>query len=131
MINPRRHDRFTRPGAATMLPVGVEEGAGGLHAPIILRGFHRRMVFGLAALPARRRRRPGADRPLEPDHGCRRRRHGALPVAGLDRAAWLHHAARHLSPADDGAALVLAAVLQFADAAFDLLPWRLCHSRHL
>ena len=50
---------------------------------------------------------------------------------GLDSAARLHHPARHLPPGNAGAALVLPQILQFADAAFDLLLSWLRHSRHL
>src|SRR5262249_31676020 len=52
-------------------------------------------------------------------------------LAGLDRAGRLRHAERHVRPAAAGAPLVLAPVLQLADAVFDLLPSRLCHPRQL
>src|SRR5579862_525172 len=133
-INRRRRARFfARPGGATMpAALTTRNALGDCNAPVALRGRHRRMGFGFAALwPARRGRGRREHRPLEPDHVGQRRRRGALPLAGLDRPAWLHHAAWHLSPANDGAALVLAALLQFADAVFDFLPRRLRHSRHL
>ena len=42
-------------------------------------------------------------------HGSHRRRRAALQLAGVDRAARLHHAARHLSSATAGGALVFEA----------------------
>src|SRR5580704_6488362 len=105
---------------------------GDCNAPVASRDCHRRLVFDLRAL-LRTCRGLGRRqcRPRQPDYGGQRRRHAALQLAGLDRPAGLHHAARQLSPANDGAALVLAPLLQLADAVFDLLPWRLRHSRHL
>jgi len=51
-------------------------------------------------------------------------------VAGIDRAPWLHHAARQL-PSDAAAShVVFAQIRDVADAAFDLLQGRLCHPRH-
>src|SRR5262245_2675340 len=61
----------------------------------------------------------------------------AVSVDGAPRYHWrvstarLYHAARHLSSGNAGAALVLAQILQFADATFDLLLRRLCYPRQL
>src|SRR4051812_17836265 len=54
------------------------------------------------------------------------RRLPPLQLAGVDRPLRLWHAERRVPAADDGAALVLAKILQLADAAFDLLLSRLC-----
>src|SRR5688572_29513391 len=52
-------------------------------------------------------------------------------MAGLDRARPVRDAERCVPSAAAGAALVLAPLLQFADAVFGVLPQRLRHSRHL
>jgi hypothetical protein len=57
----------------------------------------------------------------------------AVSVDGMtryNRPRRLWHAERRVSPAIDGAELVLEEVLQFTDAARDLLLWRLRHPRH-
>ena len=63
-------------------------------------------------------------------HVGARRWRAALFVAGVDGPQRLWHAERHLPSAIDDAALLLAQILQFADAARDLLLSRLRHSRH-
>jgi hypothetical protein len=75
--------------------------------------------------------RGGPDRQVIPAHGGECRRYDAIQLTGFDRPQRLGHAERRIPPAIDGAALVLATILQFADAAFDLLLSRLRHSRHL
>src|SRR5580692_8382786 len=134
MINRGCRARFfAGSGGATMLPsLSTRTTLGDCNAPVALRDCHRRVGFGFPALwPARRGLSRREYRPRQPDHVGQRRRLRALPLAGLDRPARLHHTARHLSPANDGAALVLAPVLQFTDAVLDFLPWRLRHSWHL
>src|SRR5439155_25446853 len=76
------------------------------------------------------RRRRSAYRQILAAHVGERQRTAAPRVAGLHRAQRLWHAERRLRAADDGAALALQEILQFADAAFDLLLSRLRHSRH-
>src|SRR5262249_438371 len=113
-VNPLSRGCFTSRNVATMLPVRPRRNApGALYASVAVCGAHRRWIFAYSAvLPTRRSGRWRRDRrPLEPNHVSLGRRHAALPLAGLDRAARLHHAAGHLSPADDGAELVLAALL--------------------
>src|SRR5215510_5285894 len=55
----------------------------------------------------------------------------ALSLGGLDRPRRLRHAERHVSAATNGKNVVFEGVLQFAHAAFDLLPRRLRDPRQL
>ena len=54
----------------------------------------------------------------------------AASVAGVDRARPVRHAERRVPSAAARAALVLAPLLQCADAVLGVLPQGLCHSRH-
>ena len=105
---------------------------GDCNAPVALRGCHRRMVFGFRALLASAPRPQSSSISTAPARPWRSASTACRAIAGGCRPPGrLHHPARHLSPANDGAALVLAPLLQFTDAVFDFLPWRLRHSRHL
>jgi hypothetical protein len=74
-----------------------------------------------------RNRRP--HRQILAAHVGERQRRAALHLAGVHWPQRLWQAERRVRAADDGAALVLEEILQFADAALDLLLSRLRHSR--
>src|SRR5437764_5290519 len=88
-------------------------------------------LSALALTTSRQRRHRRRHQPRGAAHGRHRGRYAPLQLARLHRAARLHHPARHLSAGNAGAALVLAQILQLADAALDLLLWRLRHPRQL
>ena len=56
--------------------------------------------------------------------------HLALCMADLDRWERLSHARRHVPSDAHAHDVVLAEIRQLADAALDLLPWRLCDPRN-
>jgi hypothetical protein len=70
------------------------------------------------------------DRRIEPVHGGERRRLELWPLEGVDGARGLLHAARRLAALCSEEDALFAEVRQFADAALDLLPRRLCHPCH-
>ncbi len=70
------------------------------------------------------------DRYLQPSDECDKGRSRHPPMAGLDRAQALPNASRQLSADANACLLGIAKVRPLADAAFDFLSRRLCHSRH-
>ena len=132
-VSPSLQPRMSK---TTSCPPSKSQVAGRDHETVVGRTARRAgicrpraVMTGLALTPAR------ADVVVQIDKSSQRMSVSvdgvdALQLAGLDRPQRLRHAERRIPSADDGAALVLAQILQFADAALDLLLSRLRHSRH-
>ena len=135
------HGRFNRrfqpaflqvPTALTILQAraAATRLAGGCHASFVLRTAL--VVWFVLLAPAGPPPPPSSSMSIAPASPWRSASTACRAITGGCRPPGrLHHPARHLSPANDGSALVLEEILQFADAVFDFLPWRLRHPRHL